>query len=132
MKSKLSFPLVLLMILSLEKFVQHMVVTYAFIADLGGIRQAVSLDHRIFMISGFLVGILFLVSFVLMTRRNRLSLNLLLGLALFDFGGEFVAQGTLFIAITVSFLVASLIIIVLLVTRKSLVEEDEALHAGAN
>jgi hypothetical protein len=132
MKSKLSFPLVLLMILSLEKFVQHMYVTYAFMVDLGGIRQSVSLDHRIFMISGFLIGILFLVSFILMTRRNQLSLNLLLWLALFDFVGEFVAQGTLFIAITVSFLVASLIIIVLLVTRKSLVEEDEALHAGAN
>ncbi len=132
MKSRLSFPLVLLMILSLEKFVQHMFVTYAFMVDLGGIRQFVSLDYRIFMVSGFLVGILFLVSFILMTRRDRLSLNLLLGLALFDFVGEFVAQGTLFIAIPVSFVVASLIIIVLLVTRKSLVEEDETFHAGAN
>lgn len=131
MKSKRSFPLVLLMILSLEKFIQHMFVTYAFLVDLGGIRQSVSLDYRLFMISGFVVGILFLVSFMLMIRRNRLSLNLLLGLALFDFVGEFVAQGTLFIDIPVSFVVASVIILVLLVTRNSLVEEDEALHVGA-
>lgn len=122
MKSKRSFPLVLLMLLSLEKFIQHMFVTYAFLVDLGGIRQLVSLDYRLFMISGFLVGILFLVSFILLIRRNQLGLNLLLGLALFDFVGEFVAQGTLFIAIPVSFVVASLIIIVLLVTRDSLVE----------
>jgi len=131
MKSKRSFPLVLLMILSLEKFIQHMYVTYAFLVDLGGIRQFVTLDYRLFMISGFLVGILFLVSFMLMIRRNRLSLNLLLGLALFDFVGEFVAQGTLFIDIPVSFVVASVIILVLLVTRNSLVEEDEALHVGS-
>jgi uncharacterized membrane protein (UPF0136 family) len=124
MKNKLSFTLVLLMILSLEKFVQHMYVTYAFMVDLGGIREFVSLDYRIFMVSGFLVGILFLVSFILMTRRNQRSLNLLLGLALFDFVGEFVAQGTLFIAIPLSFVVASLIIIVLLAARKNLIEEE--------
>ena len=132
MKRKISFPLVILMILSLEKFVQHIYVTYAFMEDLGSIRQFVTLDYRIFMISGFLVGLLFLVSFFLMFRRNRFGLDLLLGLALFDFVGEFVAQGTLFIAIPVSFIVASLIIVVLLVTRKSLVQEDKVLHAGAN
>ncbi|MBW7881158.1 MAG: hypothetical protein H3C34_00735 [Caldilineaceae bacterium] len=132
MKRKTSFPLAILMILSLEKFVQHMYVTYAFMEDLGNIRQFVTLDYRIFMISGFLVGLLFLVSFVLMVRRNRSGLNLLLGLALFDFIGEFVAQGTLFIAIPLSFIVASLIIVVLLVTKNSLVQEDEALHSGTN
>ena len=125
MKGRFSFPLILLLFLALEKFVQHMFVTYAFAVDLGGIRQQMSLDYRIFMISGFFAGILFLVSFILMMRRNWLGLNLLLGLALFDFFGEFVAQGTLCIQIPLSFLVASLIILVQLVTRKSLVEEDE-------
>ncbi len=75
MKSKRSFPLVLLMILSLEKFIQHMFVTYAFLVDLGGIRQSVSLDYRLFMISGFLVGILFLVSFMLMIRPQSAKLE---------------------------------------------------------
>ncbi|MEJ2757195.1 MAG: hypothetical protein P8046_01825 [Anaerolineales bacterium] len=132
MKSKFSFLLVLLIILSLEKFIQHMIVTNAFMTDLDGIRQLVYLDYRIFMVLGFVVGILFFVSFILLMRRNRLGLNLLLGLALFDFIGEFVAQGTLFITITVSFVVASLIIIVVLIGRKSLIKEDETVYGGTN
>jgi hypothetical protein len=121
-KAKLSFPLILLMFLSLEKFVQHMVVTYAFVMDLRSIRQFVIFDYRIFMFTGFIIGILFLLSFVLMARRARFGLNLLFVLALFDFVTEFIAQGTLNIEITVSILVASLIIVVYLLARKSLID----------
>lgn len=124
MRSRRSVPLFLLMILAFEKFIQHMFVTYALIVNLGGIRQSLSLDYRVFMISGFLVGILFLAAFIFMIRRKKFSLNLLLYLALFDFFGEFIAQGTLFITITISFLVASLIIIVLLATRKDLISNN--------
>jgi hypothetical protein len=122
-KAKLSFPLIFLMILSLEKFVQHMVVTYAFVMDLRGVRQFVFFDYRIFMFTGFFIGILFLLSFILMTRRARLGLNLLFFLALFDFVTEFVAQGTMNIEVTVSILVATLIIVLYLLTRKSLIEQ---------
>jgi uncharacterized membrane protein (UPF0136 family) len=122
MKSKRSFPLILIMILSFEKFIQHMVVTYAFMNDLSGIREFVSHDYRIFMTSGFLVGILYLISLFLLIQRKRIGLNLLLFLALFDFFGEFIAQGTLAIEITVSFLVASLIIILVITTRRQLIE----------
>ena len=125
MKRELSFALILLMLLSLEKFVQHMVVTYAFATDMGSIREQMSLDYRIFMIAGFIVGILFLDSFILMLRRNRIGLDLLLGLALFDFFGEFIGQGTLLISIPVSFIAATLIIFVLLLSRKSLILENK-------
>jgi hypothetical protein len=121
-KAHRSFSLILLMILALEKFVQHMVVTYAFATNLGGIRKLVSFDYRFFMVSGFLVGLLFLLSLVLMTRRARFGLNLLLGLALFDCVGEFVGQGKLAIEINVSFLVASLIIILYFLARRGLSE----------
>jgi hypothetical protein len=123
LKAKFSVPLLLLMILSLEKFVQHMVVTYAFMTDLSDIRQFVIFDYRIFMFTGFFIGMLFLLSFVLMTRRARFGLNLLFLLALFDFVTEFVAQGTLIIEVTVSILVAALIIVLCLLTRKNLIEE---------
>ena len=97
-----------------------MFVTYALITNLGGIRQEVSLDFRFFVISGFPVGILFLFAFFLLLRRNQLSLRILLYLALFDVIGEFVAQGTIFITITVSFLVATLILILLRLKREEL------------
>jgi uncharacterized membrane protein (UPF0136 family) len=123
-KARLSLPLIILMFLSLEKFVQHMVVTYAFMMDLGGIRQFVTYDYRIFMFTGFVIGVLFLLSFVLMARRATFGLNLLFVLALFDFVTEFIAQGTLNIVVTVSILAASAIIIVYLMTKKSLIEES--------
>jgi hypothetical protein len=126
MKSKASFSLILLMFLALEKFVQHMVVTFAFMKDLRGIRQFVIFDYWIFMFTGFFIGILFLLSFILMMRRARFGLNLLLFLALFDFVTEFIAQGTLIIEVTVSILAASLIIIVYLLRRKTLIEEVQA------
>jgi hypothetical protein len=43
---------------------------------------------------------------------------LLIGLALFDIIGEFVAQGVISIVITVSFLVATLLLILTLVYRR--------------
>jgi hypothetical protein len=119
MKSRPTLAIALLMLLSLEKFVQHMVVTYAFQMDLPGTRQFVRYDYRIFMVVGFLVGLMFLLSFVLMVRRKRAGFDLLCGLALFDFASEFIAQGTLMIEITVSFIVASLIIVLYLLSTRN-------------
>lgn len=124
MKKALSFPIIALLILSLEKFIQHIVVTYAFWMDLPSIREFVSFDYRIFTISGFIVGILFLANIPFLIKRRRFSLYLLLFLALFDFFGEFIAQGTLMIEITVSILVALLIILILIFFRKRLFKSD--------
>jgi len=118
-KSRPTLAIALLMLLSLEKFVQHVVVTYAFQMDLPGTRQFVRYDYRIFMVVGFLVGLLFFLSFVLIVRRKRAGFGLLYGLALFDFAAEFIAQGTLMIEITVSFIVASLIIVLYLLSTKN-------------
>jgi uncharacterized membrane protein (UPF0136 family) len=121
MKRERSLSFIVLLVLALEKLAQHMFVTYAFISNLGGIRGDVSLDYRIFMISGFLVGILFLVAFIMMVRHNPVSLRLLFYLSLFDLIGEFVAQGRVFITITVSLLIATAIIVIVYVRRKRLI-----------
>jgi hypothetical protein len=97
-----------------------MVVTYAFFVDLRGIRDSVVVDHRILMISGFIVGILFLANLPFLYQQRRFSFRFLFALALFDFIGEFVAQGTLLINITVSFIVAASIMIILLLYRRRL------------
>lgn len=124
MRIKPSLPLAVLVVLSFEKFIQHMVVTYAFYRDVAEIRQSVVVDYRILMVSGFVAGCLFLINIPFLLRRKRFSFTVLFLLALFDFVGEFVAQGTLAIEITVSFLVASVILLILIFGRKRLLQPN--------
>jgi len=118
MKSKPDVPLLVLIVLSVEKFIQHMFVTYALVVDLAGIRATVVLDHRLLVVSGFIVGWLFLINIPFLWQRRRGSFYLLFGLAMFDIIGEFIAQGTLFIDIVLSFVVALVILLILLAYRK--------------
>jgi hypothetical protein len=118
MKSIPDVPLLVLIVLSIEKFIQHMFVTYALVVDLAGIRATVVLDHRLLAVSGFIVGWLFLINIPFLWQRRRGSFYLLFGLALFDILGEFIAQGTLFIDIVLSFVVALVIVLILLAYRK--------------
>ncbi len=131
MKTNKSIWLILLIILSFEKFVQHMFVTYAFYVDLDKIRGKVVIDHNLLMISGFIVGILFLINIPFLYQGKRFSIILLFFLALFDFIGEFVAQGTLAIEIMVSFIVATIILLIIIFKRKELLGNKESSAASA-
>lgn len=113
---------ILLLLLSIEKVVQHLFVTYAFAVDLGEIRASVVIHHVPLMIVGFAVGLLFAVSARLQFNNERAGYVLLLYLALFDFVGEFVAQGTLAIEIVLSIVVATIILITLFFNRKTLMK----------
>ena len=113
---------ILLLLLSIEKVVQHLFVTYAFAIDLGDIRASVVIHHTPLMIVGFVVGLLFAVSARLQFKNERRGYLLLLYLALFDFVGEFVAQGTLAIEIVLSIIVATIILLTLFVNRKTLLQ----------
>ena len=111
---------ILLLVLSIEKVLQHLFVTYAFAIDMGGIRDSVVIHHAPLMIVGFVVGWLFAVSVRLQFRKERRGYLLLLYLALFDFVGEFIAQGTLATEIVVSIVVAAIILVTLFLNRKTL------------
>jgi len=130
MKTKKSIWLIILIILSFEKFIQHMFVTYAFYVDLDQIRGKIVIDHNLLMISGFIVGILFLVNIPFLYQGKRFSVVLLFFLALFDFIGEFVAQGTLAIEIMVSFIVATIILLIVIFKRKELLGTTERSEAS--
>ena len=117
MKTRTPALLIVLVVLSIEKFIQHMFVTYALYANVGGIRESVVVNYRILIVSGFIVGILFLASIPLVLQKKRAGFYLLLFLGLFDLIGEFIAQGTVFIKIPLSFIVASLIVILLIYGR---------------
>ena len=101
----------LVVILTIEKIIQHAVVTLCFYYDFGGLRSVVSADYRIFMISGGIVGVLFFVALWGLWNERGWSIPLVGGLALFDIVGEFIAQNEIFIVITVSFIVAIILLI---------------------
>ena len=107
-----------LIALILEKIVQHVVVTIALYRNIKDIRSTVAVSPDILMIAGGVVAILFALSFWGMIARKKWAINLVLGLALFDMVGEFVAQGKIMIVMTVSFLVATILLVLSLLYRR--------------
>jgi hypothetical protein len=107
-----------LVILNIEKIIQHVYVTYAFWQDIGGIRSQVVVPPDALMIAGAGVAILFTLSLWGLLKNKLWSINLLIGLALFDIAGEFIAQGRIDIVIPVSFVVAVGILILALFYRR--------------
>ncbi|MCK4727193.1 MAG: hypothetical protein KAT29_15375, partial [Anaerolineales bacterium] len=76
------------------------------------------------LVSGFIVGWLFLINISFLWRQVRGAFYLLFGLAMFDIVGEFVAQGTLFIDMMLSFMVALAIVLILLAYRTRFFSSD--------
>jgi uncharacterized membrane protein len=104
-----------LIILACEKIVQHTAVTLAIYHDWNGIRSRLAVNPDVLMVLGAIVAVLFVLSLVGLLRYRSWSSGLLIGLALFDIVGEFIAQGTVAIVITVSFLVALVILILAII-----------------
>ncbi len=105
-----------------EKIIQHIVVTIAFWRNTRDVRSTVALDPGLLMILGVVLTLLFVLALWGIIRRLGWAPNLLIGLALFDIVGKFAAQGKLAIAITVSFLVAILLLILTLFYRRQLLQ----------
>jgi hypothetical protein len=108
----------LLLVLIVEKIIQHIVVTIAFYLNLRDIGSTVAVNPRVLMVLGAVVAVLFILSLWGMLTQRRWALNLVIALALFDMVGEFVAQGKIAIAVTVSFLVATLLFMLALIYRR--------------
>ena len=100
----------LLLLFVAEKVIQHMVVTLAFYFNWTDIASTVAVSPRLLMISGGLVAVLFTVSLWGLIKKHKWAVNLVMALALFDTIGEILAQGKIDIVITVSFLVAVLLL----------------------
>lgn len=109
-----------LVLLNVEKIVQHIVVTLAFYFNWGDIASTVVVSPTVLMILGAFLAILFAITLWGMLNKQAWAVNLLIALAVFDLVGEFVAQGGLAITMTVSFLVAALLLILSLVYRRQM------------
>jgi hypothetical protein len=107
-----------LIVLIVEKIIQHIAVTLAFCFNWRGIASTVAVSSDALMILGAIVALLFMLSLWGMITQKKWAVNLVIGLAVFDFVGEFVAQGTLYIVITVSILVATILLTLGLVHRR--------------
>ncbi|PKN81567.1 MAG: hypothetical protein CVU47_06240 [Chloroflexi bacterium HGW-Chloroflexi-9] len=100
----------LLLAIAVEKTVQHTFITWAFAANRFDLRTQVLPPWEVLMVSGGVVAVLFAVAAVGLWRWRAWAPTLLVALALFDIGGEFVAQGTVIIEIVVSFIVAVILL----------------------
>jgi len=107
-----------LIALIIEKIIQHIVVTLAFFTNWRDIASTVAVSPSALMILGAIVALLFMLSLWGMITQKKWAVNLVMGLALFDIVGEFVAQGTLFIVVTVSILVATILLMLGLIRRR--------------
>ncbi|HLO14041.1 MAG TPA: hypothetical protein VK206_04370 [Anaerolineales bacterium] len=117
MKSTWSYYLLILLII--EKIIQHAVVTLAFYFNWTDITATVAISPIFLMISGAIIAVLFILSFWGMVRKQTWSINLVIALAVFDIIGEFIAQGKISIVITVSFVIATVLLILALMYRYS-------------
>jgi hypothetical protein len=100
----------LLIVLSAEKIVQHTFVSLAFLYDFGGVRSTVAVDYRALMVSGAVIAILFAVALPALIQKKRWILYLVALLAVSDIIGEFIAQGTIFVTINISLIVAIILL----------------------
>jgi hypothetical protein len=108
----------LLILLIAEKIVQHIFVTLAFYFNWGDIASTVVVSPSALMILGALIAVLFVLSFWGMIRKRIWATNLVIVLSLSDIVGEFVAQGKIAIVITVSFIVAIVLLVLALIYRR--------------
>jgi hypothetical protein len=117
-KSKWVYSLSILMIV--EKVIQHLFVTLAFYFNWADIASTVAVSLTILMILGAIVVVLFALSLWGTIKKQTWAANLVIALSLFDILGEYVAQGRFYITLNVSFIVATLLLILALVYRRRL------------
>lgn len=109
-----------LILLVAEKIIQHVFVTLAFTFNWGNIASTVAVPPTILMVLGAIVAVLFGLALWGMLQRRSRAVDLIMALAMFDILGEFVAQGKFAIVLTVSFIVAILLLVLALVYRRQL------------
>ena len=117
-KRKIDWVRYLLIALTIEKIIQHSFVTLAFYFNWGDIRSSVAVAPDILMTLGAIVTLLFILSLWGMLKQQKWAINLIAALAIFDILGEFIAQGKIGIEMNLSFLVATVLLILTLIYRR--------------
>lgn len=95
-----------------------MVVTLAFYFDWQQIGATVVVEPMLLMVAGGVIALLFALAFWGGMAGRGWAIDLVITLAVVDIVGEFVAQGRLAILITISFLVACVLLVLALGVRR--------------
>lgn len=98
-----------LVLLCVEKVAQHAVVTWALVTNRFGLRESLAVRYEVVAVAGGVIGVLYVVALGGLYAQWGAVPKLLTALALADIVGEFVVQGTLLITVTLSFVVAILV-----------------------
>ena len=114
-----------ILFICVEKFIQHVFVTFAFAYDLSDIRSDVVVDYRILLYSGFIVAWFFLYAGYGIYQQKIWGLNLLWFLGWFDFIGEHIAQGGSLNFTPLSYIMAIIIIIIIPLHKRTMKKKNE-------
>ena len=117
-RAKTAWVRYILIALIFEKIIQHILVSIAFYFNWADIGSTGAVSPSILMILGVIVAVLFILSLWGMITQQKWVMLLVTALALFDIIGEFVAQGKISITITISFLIAIILLILTLIYRR--------------
>lgn len=107
-----------MLVLLVEKVIQHIAVTVAFGTNFDAIRDSVAVPWATLAVVGAALAALYAVAFRRYRRGRPRALVLIAALALADIVGEFVAQGTPAIAMNVSFIVALALLTLVVIERR--------------
>ena len=113
-----------LILLVIEKIIQHVVVTFALYFNWKDIASTVAVSPTVLMVAGAIVAVLFAIALWGMLTKKPWTIKLIIALALFDIVGEFVAQGRIDIMINVSFIVATLLLVLAILYWMQLDEQE--------
>jgi hypothetical protein len=117
-KAKIDWVRYLLIALTVEKIIQHTFVTLAFYFNWGDIDSTVAVNPDILMVLGAIVAMLFMLSLWGLFTRKKWAVYLIIALAIFDIVGEFIAQGKIGIQMNLSFLVATILLLLALIYKR--------------
>ena len=106
-----------IIVLLAEKTIQHVTVTAALCLNWRDIGSTVAIRPAILIVLGAAAAVLYAVALWAMFKRRASVVPLVIALALFDIVGEFAAQGTAFIELNVSFIVAITLLVLVLIYR---------------
>lgn len=109
---------ILMLVLLAEKVIQHVAVTVGFAINWHDIRSTVAVSPDALMVSGAFVALAFAVALWALWTRRAWVTGLVVALALFDIIGEFIAQGSIWFTLNVSFIVATALLLLALFSRR--------------
>ena len=116
----------LIILLVIEKIIQHVFVTFAFYFNWKDIASTVAVSPTVLMVAGAIVAALFAIALWGMLTKKPWTLKLIIAWRSLTSFGEFVAQGVICIVLNVSFIVATLLLILALIYWRQLTRPQKA------